>query len=70
MVKDFFAQGNGLQPEGAVMFGLVMLMYTSEGRTYTVAEMQDMLALAGMAPEEVVEASELGYELVVGRKLA
>jgi hypothetical protein len=31
--------------------------------------MQDMLALAGLAPEEVVEAPELGYELVVGRKL-
>lgn len=70
VIKDFFAQGNGLQPERAVIFGLVMLMYTRDGRTYTVAEMQDMLALEGMAPEEVVEATELGYELVVGRKLA
>ena len=69
VVKDFFAQGSGFQPEGAVLFGLVMLMYTKEGRTYTIAEMQDLLARSGLAPEQVVEASELGYELVVGRKL-
>ena len=70
VVKDFFAQGNGLQPEGAVMFGMVMLMFTKSGRTYTVAEMQDMLALAGLAPDGVVESPELGYELIVGRRLA
>ncbi|MEC7240959.1 MAG: class I SAM-dependent methyltransferase [Myxococcota bacterium] len=70
VVKDFFAQGGGMHPEGAVMFGLVMLMYTTQGRTYTIGEMQDMLTVSGLIPEEVVEAPQLGYELVVGRKPA
>ena len=70
VVKDYFSQGSGLHPEGAVMFGLVMLMFTKEGRTYTVGEMRDMLAQAGLVPEEVVESVGLGYELIVGRRLA
>jgi SAM-dependent methyltransferase len=69
VVKDFFAEGSGLQPEGAVVFGMVMLMFTQGGRTYTVGEMQDMLALAGLSPAEVVQVTDQGYDLVVGRRL-
>ena len=69
VVKDFFAQGSGIRPESRD-FGLVMLMYTTEGRTYTVAEMQDMFTLSGLIPETIVEAPQLGYELVVAWKLA
>ena len=68
IVVGFSAQGR-VSARGRCAVWLVMLMYTKEGRTYTIAEMQDLLALSGLAPEQVVEASELGYELVVGRKL-
>ena len=70
VVKDFFAEGSGMQPEGAVVFGMVMLMFTQGGRTYTLGEMQDMMALAGLHPAEIVHAPDQGYELVVGRRLA
>jgi ubiquinone/menaquinone biosynthesis C-methylase UbiE len=70
VVKDFHTDSSTHQPETAVMFGMVMLMFTKGGRTYSIGEMQDLLALAGLSPNDPVVATDLGYELLSGSLLA
>ena len=70
VIKDMFSEGNGLQPEHGVLFAMMMLMFTQGGRTYSVGEMQDMIALSGLSPAEVVDVPDQGFSLVVGKRLA
>ena len=41
LLKDMFLDDSGIGPENAVLFGLIMLLYTRQGRSYSVQEMND-----------------------------
>ena len=64
VLKDMYLDPRGSDPENAVFFGLTMLMYTREGQTYTVEEMGDFAAQAGLKLDATVHVPDTGYSLL------
>jgi SAM-dependent methyltransferase len=65
VVKDMFIDDHGADPPEAVFFGLAMLMYTREGRTYSVADMRRLFAAAGFSSSEHIYLRDIRFSLVV-----
>jgi len=47
VIKDIFLDASGDGPDQAAIFGMLMLMYTEHGRSWSVKELGEMLARAG-----------------------
>ena len=54
-------------PESAALFGLMMLMYTQGGRSYSVSEMRQGLSDAGFPSTEHVLVGDQRFSLLVSR---
>lgn len=65
--KDMFIDDTGVGPEPGVLFGLTMLMQTSEGRSYSSSELGVWLEQAGFTVREHVAMADQGYALLVAR---
>jgi SAM-dependent methyltransferase len=51
-IQDFFLNPDGASPLGAAMFGVHMLAVTPRGRAYTLGEVAQWMAKAGLTPPE------------------
>jgi hypothetical protein len=67
VVKDMFLDETGSLPERAADFGLIMLLYTAEGRSWTRSRMAALLATAGFPRTTGVECVAEGYGFLVAR---
>lgn len=68
VLKDMFLDDHGADPAEAVFFGLQMLMYTREGKTYAVHEMRDLLRAAGFSTPEHIYLRDLRFSLLLARR--
>jgi SAM-dependent methyltransferase len=68
VLKDMYLDPRGSDPENAVFFGMTMLMYTREGQTYTVDEMAQFAAQAGLKLDATVHVPDMGYSLLFVEK--
>ena len=66
-LKDMFIDDTGVGPEPGAMFGLTMLMHTSEGRSYSTSEIGVWLEQAGFKSREHVAMVDQGYALLIAR---
>lgn len=57
----------GARPESAALFGLTMLMYTSEGRSHTLIEMRDSLKRAEFTDFDVVDLRDQRFSVILAR---
>lgn len=64
--KDMFLDEYGAWPADAALFGLVMLMYTDGGSTYSVSEVRRWFEDAGLSFEDPVVYQR--HALLVGRR--
>lgn len=67
VVKDLFLDPGRTAPAGAALFAVSMLVSTERGDAYTVEEVQEWMAAAGLTPAEVLPVATRS-RLVVGRK--
>jgi len=70
VLKDMFFGETGAQPEEAAMFGMTMLLFTREGRTFSA---QEMIALAedeGFEKVGVLPVPDCNFSLIVARRSA
>ena len=67
VLKDMFLDDHGADPAEAVFFGLQMLMYTREGKTYAVRDMHDLLIAAGFSAPEHIYLRDLRFSLLLAR---
>lgn len=67
VIKDMFIDASGVGPEPGVMFGLTMLIYTAEGRSYGLDELRGWLLEAGFGSLEQVVVTDQGYTLLIAR---
>ena len=65
--KDMFLDDTAIGPESAAVFGIVMLMYTQGGRSYSVEEMGRVLASAGFESLHHVLVADQRFSLVIGQ---
>ncbi len=68
VLKDMFLNEDRCQPEEAALFGMTMLMYTREGQTYTVKEMEDLARPSGFENVGVVTVRNLRFALIFLQK--
>lgn len=68
VLKDMYLDPRGSDPENAVFFGMTMLMYTREGQTYTVDEMAQFAAQAGLEHTNTIHVPDMGYSLLFVEK--
>lgn len=66
-MKDMFLDDSGVGPEPAVLFGLVMLLYTEGGRSYGTGELSRRLREAGFESAEHVAVPDQGWALLIAR---
>lgn len=66
VLKDMFLDEFGLWPDRAAYFGLLMLMYTDRGDSYSLKEAHRWLEEAGLIVREPVVFE--GFSLVVGQR--
>jgi len=64
--KDMFLDDTAIGPESAAVFGIMMLMYTEGGRSYSVQEMERILASAGFESLQHVLVADQRFSLVIG----
>ena len=67
VLKDMFIDDHGADPAEAVFFGLAMLMYTRQGRSYQVADMRRLLAAAGFPSTEHIYLRDIHFSLLLAR---
>jgi SAM-dependent methyltransferase len=67
VVKDMFLESSGAEPDYAADFGVLMLLATEAGRTYTVGELGQLLGAAGFPEIRHVAFLGEGYSYVIGR---
>ncbi len=67
ILKDMFLDELGAHPEKAVFFGLNMLLYTREGKSYSVYEIRSLCKEAGMDLTQHVFVPDGGYSLLFSR---
>ncbi len=68
VVKDMFLDDLGADPPEAIFFGLQMLMYTREGRTYAAHEMRSLVAAAGFTPIDSIYLRDIRFSLLLARR--
>jgi len=69
VLKDMFFGENGAQPENAAMFGMTMLLFTREGRSYSVREMVSLSEDAGFEEAGVLAVPDCNFTLVLARRV-
>ena len=67
MVRDRFLQENEVEPRGAVLFSLHMLVSNFRGQCYKVSEVRSWMAAAGLEPGRYRKIGE-HTELVMGTR--
>ena len=67
-VQDFFLNADGASPPGAAMFGVHMLAVTPRGRAYTIGEVAEWLAEAGLSTPEHLRYNGGDATILVARK--
>lgn len=65
-LRDVIVDDLGTGPARAVSFGITMLFYTEQGRTYTVSEIAEWAAGAGFSAPETISSGD--HALVLIRK--
>jgi SAM-dependent methyltransferase len=63
-IKDMFLDDSMIGPETAVFFGLTMLLYTQNGRSYSVSEMDALCQETGFSPVEHIRVPDEGFSLL------
>lgn len=63
-LKDMFLDDSMIGPEIAVFFGLTMLFYTQNGRSYSVSEINDLCQQTGFGPVEHLRVPDEGFSLL------
>ena len=66
-IKDMFLDHTMARPESAALFGLTMLMYTSEGRSHTLIEMRDSLTRAEFTDFDIVDLRDQAFSVILAR---
>jgi len=66
-IKDMFLDHTMARPESAALFGLTMLMYTSEGRSHTLIEMRDSLKRAEFTDFDIVDLRDQRFSVILAR---
>lgn len=70
LLKDMFLDDSRIGPESAVFFGLLMLLYTHNGRSYSVDEMASLCKQAGLGPIQPIRVPDAGFSLLFTAKAA
>ena len=65
--KDMFLDDTGIGPSDAALFGLSMLIFTQNGRSYSVAEMGDWLFDAGFERLEHIRVADQHFSLLIAQ---
>jgi 2-polyprenyl-3-methyl-5-hydroxy-6-metoxy-1,4-benzoquinol methylase len=68
LLKDMFIGEHRAHPEEAVFFDLTMLMYTREGRSYTLEQIQSLYEEAGFVHHDHIYVRDQSFSLLVARK--
>ena len=66
-IKDMFLDHTMARPESAALFGLTMLLYTSDGRSHTLIEMRSALERAGFSDFDQVDLRDQGFSVILAR---
>ena len=66
-IKDMFLDHTMARPESAALFGLTMLMYTSDGRSHTLIEMRDTLKRAEFTDFDIVDLRDQRFSVILAR---
>lgn len=66
-IKDMFLDHTMARPESAALFGLTMLMYTSDGRSHTLIEMRHTLERAGFTDFDMVDLRDQRFSVILAR---
>ncbi len=70
VLKDMFFGETGAHPEEAAMFGMTMLLFTREGRSYSAQEMTTLAAEEGFEKVAVLPVPDCHFSLIVARRSA
>ena len=65
VVKDMFIDPMGSGPDNAVVFGMVMLLYTQQGRSYRLDRLTALARRAGLEPASVEYSSAADFALAM-----
>jgi len=65
VVKDMFIDSHYANPENAVFFGMTMLFYTREGRSYTIPHFHELLVKSGFQPQEHQFDMDGGFSFIL-----
>jgi hypothetical protein len=66
-IKDMFLDHTMARPEPAALFGLTMLMYTSDGRSHTQGEMRKALERAEFSDFDMVDLRDQRFTVLLAR---
>ena len=66
-IKDMFLDHTMARPESAALFGLTMLMYTSEGRSHTLIEMRNALQRAEFNDFDIIDLRDQRFSVILAR---
>lgn len=69
ILKDMFLDDSGIGPETAVLFGLIMLLYTGNGRSYRVDEIEQLCAEIGFGEMRYIRIRDAGYGILFMRAI-
>lgn len=67
VLKDMFFEGGG-NSQAAPMFGMQMLLFTAEGKSFSVPEMREVTAATGFEGLECVAVPDCGFSLLIVRR--
>jgi SAM-dependent methyltransferase len=68
VIKDMIIDDLGMHTEHATMFGMTMLLFTREGRSYDRMELNNFLRQSTLTPTAHVVIPDGGYSLLIARK--
>ena len=66
-IKDMFLDHTMARPESAALFGLTMLLYTSEGRSHTLVEMRNAMERADFNDFDLVNLRDQSFSVILAR---
>ena len=66
-IKDMFLDHSMARPESAALFGLNMLMYTSDGRSHTLIEMRHALERSSFTDFDLVDLRDQRFSVLLAR---
>jgi 2-polyprenyl-3-methyl-5-hydroxy-6-metoxy-1,4-benzoquinol methylase len=64
LLKDMFLDDSRIAPENAVFFGLLMLLYTRNGRSYSVHEITRLCEQTGFGSVRHIRVPDAGFSLL------